>query len=211
MQRANTFVNFVDNFISFFLQVNLKVYIYFISFQGSKFYHYEDFKWDGKAARNISDFWIGLPNDVDAAFFSQKDIALGIIFVTKGETIYKLQLTLTRGTDHRITQYGYVMKGFPKPIKSLFPRLPGNLDTAYNTYCDFKTLFIKGNFYYEASKDLIPFVYGPYPLRDLVPGFCMQKMTTNDILTEVKERTFEYTDILQCWYSHCAQRDWAHL
>lgn len=137
-------------------------------FKGSVFYTYIDRKYN--ATNNISDFWIGLPNDIDTAFFL--DTNGKFLYFTKGPNLYKFKLHINKGPDAKITSYGYVLKDYPKPISSIYPRLPSNLDTAYNTYCEGIVYFFKDNYYYYLkSGDHI--VKGPHKIRDLVPGFCM--------------------------------------
>ena len=95
-----------------------------------------------------------------------------ILFFTKGDLIYKFKIDLIKDANGVVQKYGKVKQDYPKKISAEFPRLPDNLDTAYTTYCDFRSFFFKDNHYWEWI-DNTPVVKGPYEIRNLIHGFCM--------------------------------------
>ena len=123
------------------------------------------------STNNISDFFIGLPNDIDTAFFME--VPAVYLYFTKGLNLYKLKLDVKNDSHLTTTSYGYVEKDYPKPISSLFPRINVRLDTAYRAYCAKEVYFFTGSSYYVLKEDK-PIVDGPLNIRgDLIPGFCM--------------------------------------
>eukprot|EP00111_Clytia_hemisphaerica_P005768 TCONS_00016718-protein len=144
-----------------------------IFFKGSVFWRYEYGAWDGQAAKKISDYWIGIPDNIDTAFMSRRiNNNEDILFFTKGDLIYKFEINLIKDANGIVQKYGKVKSDYPKKITAEFPRLPNDLDTAYTTYCDFRSFFFKDNHYWEWV-DGTPVVKGPYEIRDLVNSFCM--------------------------------------
>lgn len=75
-----------------------------------------------------SHFWKAFPNKIDAAYERHFD---HMIFFFKGNEYYKYN-----GLE--------LVAGFPKPIKTLDPRLPANLDAVIGFSKFSKTYFIKG-------------------------------------------------------------------
>ena len=93
----------------------------------------------------------------------------------KGDQAYKFQILQTIDEQNHVISYGKVYDSWPRLISTVFPRVPNDIDSAYTTYCDYKTIFFKDDFLWlwQPNNKTQKHADGPYKVSKIFPGLCM--------------------------------------
>jgi len=102
-------------------------------FQGEQFWRLTNGSLDPGFPRFISDYWEGIPNNLDAAFTWTN----GKLYFFKGSQYW------------RISNDGRLDSGFPRSIESGFPGIPSNMDAAIVWGKNDKIYVFKGSQYWR--------------------------------------------------------------
>ena len=114
-----------------------KMYIYINNPQGDQHWRLTDGSLDSGYPEAISEYWEGIPDNLDAAFTWTN----GKIYFFKGSQYW------------RLSSDGLVDPGFPRSIQNGFPGIPSNVDAVIVWGKNNKIYFFKGDRYWRLDPD----------------------------------------------------------
>jgi len=136
-------------------------------FQGSQYYRLEGMDGNIRVSpgypQPISDYWSGIPNNIDAAFSERDRDGNFHTYFAKGNDIYKYD-----------NDNASVYPGYPRPISDIFPGVPANIDTAMTYYADRTLYFFKGIRYWYWDP-VMRLAHGPFQTKFDWENLCLKE------------------------------------